>query len=341
MTQSILALDIGGANLKAAHSSGAVSHHPFELWRDPAGLPDALGNLLLGVPPAGCLSVTMTGELCDCFATKREGVAFILDAVVKAADGRPVWVWQNEGRLYPVETARNEPLRVAAANWLALAAYCGRFVPDGPALVVDVGSTTTDIVPLFDGRPVPQGRTDPERLRYRELIYTGVRRTPLCALMGLEGAAELFATTQDVYLILGDLAEDESDRGTADGRPATRTAALSRLARMRCADAETGVESEALALARELADRQLRWIVRGLQASAVRLGGAPGAVVTAGAGEFLARAAARRAPALAAARSVSISQELGPAASQAACAYGLMVLAGEQLGAPGIASLTP
>ena len=37
-------------------------------------------------------------------------------------------------------TARQTPLQVAAANWLALATYAGRFAPDGPALLLDIGS---------------------------------------------------------------------------------------------------------------------------------------------------------------------------------------------------------
>jgi len=67
----------------------------------------------------------------------------------------------------------------AAANWLALATYAGRLAPRGPAVLLDVGSTTTDVIPLQDGTPVPRGRTDPERLESKELVYTGVRRTPL------------------------------------------------------------------------------------------------------------------------------------------------------------------
>src|SRR5262249_41491473 len=151
----------------------------------------------------------------------------------------PVGVWQMGGGFVDLQGARAKPLTVAAANWHALATFCGRHVPRGPALLVDAGSTTTDIVPLHDGRPAPRGWTDPDRLRCRELVYSGVRRTPLCALMGGEGAAELFATTLDVYLVLGLIAEDAVDCRTADGRPATRVAAHGRLARMLCADTET------------------------------------------------------------------------------------------------------
>src|SRR5207253_4244272 len=116
-----------------------------------------------------------------------------------------------------------------------------------------VGSTTTDIIPLWDGEPRPLGRTDPERLNSRELVYTGIRRTPVCALMEGDGMAEFFATTLDVYLVLGRIPEDPSDRDTADGRPATRAGAEARVARMICADLETSTADER----RKVAERVL------------------------------------------------------------------------------------
>jgi probable H4MPT-linked C1 transfer pathway protein len=232
-------LDVGGANLKVAHSSGRACTQPFELWKNPGGLAEALTGLLERMPSADALAVTMTGELCDCYATKRQGVRAILDAVQLAAGSTPVHVWTTDGTFVNPVRARQEPLAAAAANWLALATFAGRYAARGSALLVDVGSTTTDIVPLRDGRPMPRGRTDPDRLRHRELLYTGVRRTPVAALLGASVAAELFATTLDVYLVLGEVPEDAADRGTADGRAATRRAARARLARMLCADVET------------------------------------------------------------------------------------------------------
>src|SRR5436309_2230449 len=151
----VLGLDIGGANLKAAHSCGAARVKPFELWRQRAALPGALHALIDGLPPWDRLAVTMTGELCDCFETKREGVGAILDAAEKVADGKPVQVWLTDGRFVDLAEARRTPLLAAASNWLALATFAGRYALRGPAVLIDIGSTTTDIVPLLDGRPVP------------------------------------------------------------------------------------------------------------------------------------------------------------------------------------------
>src|SRR5439155_23317531 len=96
----VLGLDIGGANLKAAHSSGGVRVQSFALWKDPGGLTSALGQLVESMPAADDLAITMTGELCDCYQSKRQGVQAILDAVDRIAGKRHIRVWTtSEGFL--------------------------------------------------------------------------------------------------------------------------------------------------------------------------------------------------------------------------------------------------
>ncbi|MFH5803487.1 ATP-grasp domain-containing protein [Alienimonas sp. DA493] len=243
---STLGLDIGGANLKAADGEDRAASVPFALWQNPAGLAAALGELCGRFAPFDRLAVTMTGELCDCFETKAEGVAHILDAVDEVAHGRPVWVWQTSGEFVDPHTAREFWQLTAAANWHATATFVGRCVPEGEALLIDMGSTTTDFTWLTDGVPVPTGRTDLERLKSYELLYRGAGRTPVCvagellidsgARIAIPAAAELFATAKDAYVALGTLPPDPDDRDTADGRPATRENCERRLARMVCAD---------------------------------------------------------------------------------------------------------
>jgi probable H4MPT-linked C1 transfer pathway protein len=328
MAIAVLGLDIGGANLKAAHSTGAAALHPYALWKNPGGLSAALVKLLQELPPYDRLAVTMTGELCDCFENKRHGVEAILAALETVADRKAIRIWRNDGLLVDLKGARSDPLAVAAANWLALAAFAGRFAPRGPALVVDIGSTTTDVIPLSDGKPVPRGRNDPDRLRHRELVYTGIRRTPVCALLGPAGASEFFATTLDVYLVLGDEPENRADCNTADGRPATRAAAFARLARMLCADSETSSQAELRALAWRIRRRQLRLLRRAIHHVSAQFSGAPATVVTAGSGEFLAEKLLTKGPDQPV-RRLSLAETLGPMISQCACAYALAILGTE------------
>jgi len=332
-TAGILGLDIGGANLKAATPDGRAVSVPFALWKQPDRLPAALAELVARFPDAAELAVTMTGELCDCFETKRQGVDAILDATEHAAAGRPVRVWGTDGAFHSVAESRANHLTVAAANWHALATFAGRFAPFGGAVVlVDVGSTTTDVIPVLDCRPVTIGRTDTTRLEAHELIYTGVRRTPLCAILKWAAAAEFFATTHDVHVILGNTPENPEDTDTADNRPATRSFALSRIARMQGGDAETMHASALVSLAEYVQEQQteqikigVRWAIARLKEKHQQL--CPQAVVC-GSGAFLARAALARCPGLRG-EAVELVDALGPAVSACAPAYAVAVLAAE------------
>lgn len=331
---AVLGLDVGGANLKAAHTAGVAKSAPFALWKSPGELPAELGRLVQALPPFDVLAVTMTGELCDCFASKREGVAVILDAVEAVAAGRPVRVWTNEGELVGLSEAHAGPLKVASANWLALATFAGRYVPEGLAFLVDVGSTTSDIIPLRDGRPVPRGRTDPERLASGELVYTGGRRTPICAILGGSEplAAELFATALDAHLVLGTVGEDGQDTNTADGQPATRACAHARLARMLCADLETSTEEERLALAGRAREAQLAALAGALRRQFQRHQAFCPAAVLAGEGEALALEALRWALGHGPSNLERLQDHLGPEVSRAACAHAVAVLCRERGG---------
>ena len=333
MTRRILGLDVGGANLKAATPDGRAVSVPFALWKQPDRLPAALADLVGRFPETTELAVTMTGELCDCYETKRQGVNAILDAVEAAAGGRPVRVWGTGGEFLDVAESRASHMTVAAANWHALATFAARYSADGhpfegTVLVIDVGSTTTDIVPVRHGRSVSSGRTDVARLACRELVYTGVRRTPVCAVLGADVAAELFATTLDAYLMRGDVADGPLDTDTADGRPATPTHAHARLSRMLGGDGETVSPDVTRRLADRIADRQEELVHAALDAVVARHPG-PYRFVLSGAGEFLARRALSDID-YCGCPCDSLAHWIGPDLSACAPAYAVAVLASER-----------
>ena len=325
MPKRVAGLDIGGANLKLATTNGFALHQPFALWRQPERLADELRSLLREAPQFDVVAVTMTGELCDCFETKQQGVNAILDALSAATDIQ-ILVWTTGGKFTEVAAARRQWLKTAAANWLATATFAARFVPKGAGMFVDVGTTTADIVPLWQGRPRPLGLNDAARLKSRELVYTGIRRTPLCALLGDEAMAEFFATTLDAYLVLGRIDEDENDRDTADGRPATRSCAHARLSRMLGGDPQMISTTETHRLAQRVAKRQSEMLQQAAREVAGRLPGPPHVLVTAGAGEFLAESVRQKWRGLS---RVSLAEKLGSEISRAACAYAVAVLAAE------------
>jgi (4-(4-[2-(gamma-L-glutamylamino)ethyl]phenoxymethyl)furan-2-yl)methanamine synthase len=337
MAHIVLGLDIGGANLKAATHSRRAIQVPFALWKQPEKLPEALYDLVKQFPEAEEFAVTMTGELCDCFENKAEGVKHIVNAVRNAARGFPIRIWSTQARFVNGDEAIEKPNLVAAANWHALGTFCGAYNPRGTSLLLDIGSTTTDIIPILDGQVWTEGRTDYERLLNNELVYTGVKRTPLCALMNPgEGAAEFFATTQDVYLLLNRLPENPDDRDTADNRPSTKAHAHARISRMYCCDADEFGTIRSEALAATLAERQ-REIIRtrvdrirhrlvNLQRASI---GITRVAIISGSGEFLAKDVMDHY------RTeftdyISLSDRLGPECATCAPAFACAVLATER-----------
>lgn len=335
---SVLALDIGGANLKASDGAAHSLSRPFPLWRDPDGLARELTSIVADFNAVDRIAVTMTGELADCFETKADGVDRILTAVEAAAAGIPVAVWQTGGEFVGPQDARELTPLVAAANWHALATWTARMSPAGAALLIDMGSTTTDLIPLVDGLPDPVGRTDLERLLSGELLYLGVRRTPLCAVAAevpfragvCPLAAELFASTLDVWLLTGDIPEAPADCSTANGRPATRPAAHDRLARMLCCDRKEVSLPEAEELAEWLAGRIQSRLADGIERIARALPQLCSAVVTTGEGESLVRRALANTSSLRDVPRLSLQEFLGPEHSTAACAYALARLSMER-----------
>lgn len=334
----VLGLDIGGANIKAATESAEALSIPLEIWRSPDRLIDVLVPIMDHFSQAEMLAVTMTAELADCFATKADGIDRVLRTIEVVAGKRPICVWQTSGEFVSTHEAREEPRLTAAANWHALATFVGRLSPRGAAMLIDIGSTTTDLIPLVDGLPMPTGRTDIERLQSGELVYCGVRRTPLCALTdcvplgetNCAVAAELFATIFDVYLMLGDIPENTKDCGTANNRPATLAAAHDRLARSIGGDITEISSTETRRIAEHIAATQLRRLCETAEKIAERMPSPCESVFVSGSGAFLARRVAAQTSRLQNANITSLPELFGPRVSDAACAFAVAKLASER-----------
>ena len=303
--------DVGGVQVKAARvEQGAgdarcaqTAVRPFEVWRARERLPQVLQDVAreLGVSPAVPLAVTMTAELSDAFRSKREGVLFVLDAFGEAFPGSRVSVLDYRGELVALGEARGRPLDFAATNWVASALFAASRVD--ACILVDVGSTTTDIVPIREGRLVCEGHTDLARLSAGELVYTGVVRTnpnTLTTYVPVRGrfcrvAAEQFAIMADAYVLLGRLREEEYTCPTPDGRGTSPEDCSERLARLVCGDREMLGEAEVVGVARYVVERQLQAVSEGVLQVLSRWDAGPAAAVApAGAGAFLAAEVAGR-----------------------------------------------
>lgn len=334
-----LALDIGGANIKVADGRGFAASYPFPMWRRHSELATELRRVISEGPTSDRVVATMTGELADCFENKQQGVKAILDAFQQAADGRHTRVYLNDGSLVTPVVAARRYSEAAASNWHALARFAGRFLELGPALLIDVGSTTCDVVAFRDGLPIHIGRNDTQRMISGELVYSGVQRTPICGLCRTVPyrdqfcplALEFFATTVDVYVILGDLPEDSANHVTADGRPATKPFARGRLARSLCADSEQFNHRDAVIMSQALAEAQAEQLVVAIERVVARLGGTPKSIVVSGHGEFLACRALETFRWDASI--ISFRQHLGVPVARCATAHALAVISNETAGA--------
>ncbi len=344
-----LGLDIGGANIKCATAGGFAQSRAFPLWQERRRLPETLASMFSKIESDGVaydgVVLTMTGELADCYADKAEGVAHILESVSRAVLGRRILVYLTDGRFVGLEEARQEAYLAAASNWRALSQFVARFSAGRPAVLVDIGSTTTDIIPIAHGRPATTSRTDTNRLQRGELIYTGVSRTPVCAVLQQTNyrggrcplAKEWFATMHDVYLVLEDLRENPLARDTADGRPQTMAASVARLGRALCADQREFDLRDARTLARTAAVAQQEELLQALRQVVSGQANFQMAVLS-GEGEFLADRLIQQAqragmlpPDLAI---VSLKDKIGEAESRCAPAHALAVLAEEQFPLP-------
>jgi probable H4MPT-linked C1 transfer pathway protein len=334
----LIAFDIGGANLKASDGLGWSANLPFPLWKRHRELATALGTLVAARRPRRVVA-TMTGEICDCYPSRSAGVAQIAESLAKAASccPEPAGLYLVDGRIVsPAEAAAAWPL-AAASNWHALARLAAACLTSGRGLLLDVGSTTTDIVPLADGHPAATAHDDAGRMLAGELVYTGVERTNVAAIAsqlphrGRERplASELFAESRDAWLVLGGLPETEAAGDTADGRPATREAARVRLARTMLLDPEDFTAADALAAADAIAERQAAAIAAALVKVADRAGGPPARIVLSGHGDQLAERALAKAgwrPELA-----RLAELIGPAAARVAPAHALACIAREDV----------
>lgn len=302
----IIGWDLGGAHLKAAWLDGhgylqKVVQVAMPLWQGLDKLDAALEELQDAIPMTNADHyLTMTGELVDLFEDRRQGVVSLAEHMAsRLPPGRLRLYAAKLGFVGPGEAARVYA-NIASTNWHATAVWVGQLQRD--ALLIDIGSTTTDLSPLKNGWSGNRGFTDLERMQHGELLYSGVVRTPVMAItkqVPFKGewhnvAAEHFATLADVYRVLDWLPKQADLHESADGKAKDLTASMRRLARMLGADLEDATPSEWEQMAQYIAECHindctsavLRQLSCGISADA--------ALVGAGAGRFLIARIAQR-----------------------------------------------
>lgn len=300
----VIGWDVGGAHLKAARWRGgridAVRQLACPLWQGMTHLDAAIDAVRADWPevdaPACRHAVTMSGEMTDLFADREDGVRRIGARLRERLAGE-LRLYAGPGRWLEVEAGGDAWPQVASANWRATASHCAARMPRG--LLVDIGSTTTDLIAFAGGRVLGASVSDRDRLASGELVYHGVVRTPLCALarrIALQGQElnvmnEFFATSADVYRLTGELDPAHDLHPPADGAGKSLRETRARLARMVGCDVRDAGEADWLAFARAWRARQVDVIAsqagRVLAAHRAAFGPAPPVLVAAGCGAFL------------------------------------------------------
>jgi probable H4MPT-linked C1 transfer pathway protein len=293
MNSKVIGLDIGGANTKLASSDGKIVElHYLPLWKN-TRLPEVLKEIAQRLKPEK-VAVVMTGELADCFENKEQGIRFIKEAVDSAFETSNISYINSMGRFQEETDSLRE---LAAANWAASARFIGKEFED--CIFVDVGSTTSDIIPVISGEH-KAGLTDFERLLRSELVYSGILRTNLAALLEkvklqkgcCRTASELFATTADIYLLLGKIDESLYTCETADGAGRSKIDIMRRIARLVCADLSEIEEKEIYEIAIQVKDKQVSTLTEAIRELAQKNGLEK--IVSTGIGEFLVKEATER-----------------------------------------------
>lgn len=273
--KTVLGLDIGGANTKYVLLSEkgeivASGSEYFPFWQKVNYFPDFLQELKEKLEENNqtidCLAFVTTAELADCFVTKKEGIDFICQSILEIFSGcenKPV-IYSITNEFILASQASNHWLNVSASNWHSSANFLAQKYEN--SIFIDIGSTTTDIIPIFKHEVVAQGSNDLERLATQELVYSGLLRTNVAALVQelkvqnkiVPISSELFTTTADVYLVLEMINEEDVTVETANGKPATIDYAKTRLARVVCADRNQLSDKDIREIALQIKDKQLQ-----------------------------------------------------------------------------------
>jgi probable H4MPT-linked C1 transfer pathway protein len=230
----ILALDIGGANTKVlvysdGRSDSSMEYFPF--WREKHRFKEFLSSLEVD---EDLVTVTITAELCDVFSSKAQGTRFIAESCNEIFND-PYFL-TSDGILKRLDRIADFN-SLAATNWLASLYFMKKRFEQG--ILVDIGSTTTDIIPF--GLDKQAYKSDFERLKASQLIYTGLLRTPVNTIVSevpVNGervpiTSEYFALTADVYNILWGV---DYSCATPDGNGKSQDESATRIARLLCAD---------------------------------------------------------------------------------------------------------
>lgn len=280
----IAGFDIGGANTDVGIIEFNEENNEIEniitdfkylpMWYKNNELSSSLLELLGSQKDnIDAIGISMTAELVDAYTTKKEGV---IDIATKSQILDKPLAFVSLNGMINMESLKKDPLSVAAANWIATSQIAAEISPN--SILLDTGSTTTDIIPIKNGKQCAKGRTDFERLAHGELVYTGTLRTNISSFVDkiefkdktYRVSSELFAISADIHNILKNITLDDYTCDTPDGSGKSIKESMLRISRVLCADLDILNPDDVIEISKQMYQKQIDSIAEALKEVAYR-----------------------------------------------------------------------
>ena len=229
--------DIGGAHLKSCvinNQKTVCSVDLCELWKTKE-LGYIIGQIIEQHAHNGIINnvITMSGEMCDIFENRDQGVKEILNYFKKFANTH---VYTRHCGI--VNVKYNKKLQnIASANWHVIAKFMSKKLAN--AIIIDLGSTTTDFILIKNSKIINKRVDDFSGLSSQELLYVGCLRTPPYIFerslrinkKDIHIIPENFSSLADVYRIIKKIPKSLYYSSTCDDKEKDIKACMVRFAR--------------------------------------------------------------------------------------------------------------
>ena len=231
----IIGWDIGGAHIKAAKidfkkktSNTKQLYSP--IWKNLNYLKKSIKLIKKKLGKTNYHAITMTAELSDIFPDRKNGIKHVVNLSSKILGEKNIFFYSKKSFLKK-KLAIKKPFELNSMNWHATASFISNFFPN--CILIDIGSTTTDIIPIKNKEIISNSVSDYQRLKSNELIYLGVLRTPIQAVVKKKNLInENFANLSDVYRVLNKIPSTVDLLPTLDNKTKNKHDSARRIARI-------------------------------------------------------------------------------------------------------------
>ena len=231
----IIGWDIGGAHIKAAKIDFKKKTSKTEqiyspIWKNVNNLKKSIKLIKKKLGKTNYHAITMTAELSDIFPDRKKGVNHVVNLSSKILGEKNIFFYSKKSFLIK-KLAIKKPFELNSMNWHATASFVSNFFPN--CILVDIGSSTTDIIQIKNKEIISKGVNDYQRLKSNELIYLGVLRTPIQAVEKKKNLInENFANLSDVYRVLNKIPSTVDLLPTLDHKTKNKHDSARRIARI-------------------------------------------------------------------------------------------------------------